>query len=66
MSAQTQEEKRDAFLNLPVPRAVAKFAIPTILSQLVTLLYNLADTFFVDRKIPACSIEQNWRIFIVQ
>ena len=37
----------DAFRNLPVPKAIAKFAIPTILSQLVSLIYNLADTFFV-------------------
>ena len=36
-----------AFQGLSAPRAIAKFAIPTILSQLVTLLYNLADTFFV-------------------
>lgn len=37
----------DVFQGNSVPRAIAKFAIPTILSQLVTLLYNLADTFFV-------------------
>jgi len=54
MSAQIHEDKRDAFLHLPVPQAVAKFAIPTILSQLVTLLYNLADTFFVGHtNIPS-------------
>lgn len=40
-------QNRDVFQGLSIPRAVAKFAIPTILSQLVTLLYNLADTFFV-------------------
>lgn len=33
--------------NTSVPKAIAKMATPTILSQLVTLLYNLADTFFV-------------------
>ena len=37
----------DVFEGLSAPRAIAKFAVPTILSQLVTLLYNLADTFFV-------------------
>ena len=47
MSMHAKLDRQDAFLNLPVPQAVAKFAIPTILSQLVTLLYNLADTFFV-------------------
>lgn len=30
-----------------VPRLIAKFAVPTVLSQLVTLIYNLADTYFV-------------------
>ena len=32
---------------MPIPRAVAKLAVPTILSSLVTVLYNLADTSFV-------------------
>ncbi len=40
-------QNKDVFQGLSVPRAIAKFAIPTILSQLVTLIYNLADTFFV-------------------
>ncbi|MBE6022562.1 MAG: MATE family efflux transporter [Cellulosilyticum sp.] len=41
-------EKNEAvFEGHSVPRMIMKFAIPTILSQLVTLLYNLADTFFV-------------------
>ena len=40
-------QNRDIFQGMSVPRAVAKYAIPTILSQLVTLIYNLADTFFV-------------------
>lgn len=40
-------QNKDVFEGRSVPAAVAKFAIPTILSQLVTLLYNLADTFFV-------------------
>ena len=47
MRIHAKTDRQEAFLNLPVPQAVAKFAIPTILSQMVTLLYNLADTFFV-------------------
>lgn len=38
---------KDVFENLSVPRAVAKLAVPTVLSQLVVLIYNLADAFFV-------------------
>lgn len=30
-----------------VPRAVATLAVPTIISQVVTMIYNLADTFFI-------------------
>lgn len=35
------------FEKTPIPKAVAKLAIPTILSSLVMVLYNLADTYFV-------------------
>lgn len=33
--------------SLPVPKAVAKMAIPSVISSLVTVVYNMADTFFV-------------------
>ena len=35
------------FESMSIPRAVANLAIPTILSSLVMVLYNLADTYFV-------------------
>lgn len=35
------------FEETPVPKAVMKLAIPTIIGCLVTMLYNLADTYFV-------------------
>lgn len=40
-------ENQEIFESMPVPKAVASLAVPTILSQLVTMIYNLADTFFV-------------------
>ena len=40
-------QPKDVFQGLSAPRAIAKFAVPTVLSQMVTLLYNLADAFFV-------------------
>lgn len=39
--------EKELFETVPVPRAVAILAIPTIISQVVTMIYNLADTFFV-------------------
>ena len=35
------------FEQAPIPTAVAQLAVPTILSSLVMVLYNLADTYFV-------------------
>lgn len=35
------------FEKAPIPSAIAKLAIPTVLSSLVMVLYNLADTYFV-------------------
>ena len=39
--------KTGLFENMPIPRAVAKLAIPTIISSLVMVIYNMADTYFV-------------------
>lgn len=41
------KSKIELFENTPVPNAVMKLAVPTILSSLVMVLYNLADTYFV-------------------
>lgn len=40
-------QKTALFEQVPVPSAVAKLALPTILSSLVMVIYNLADTYFV-------------------
>jgi Na+-driven multidrug efflux pump len=41
------EEKKLIFEKVPVPKAVAKLALPTVMSMLVTILYNMVDTYFV-------------------
>ena len=46
-TANVTEETREIFETRPVPRALAKMAIPTIVSQLITLVYNIADTWFI-------------------
>ena len=40
-------DKREVFEKMPVPKALATLAIPTIISQLITMIYNLADTFYI-------------------
>lgn len=49
MVAQAMETdaKLTLFEKMPVPRAVFKLAVPTVLSSLVMVLYSLADTYFV-------------------
>lgn len=34
---------------MPVPRAIMNLAIPSVLSMLVNILYNLTDTFFIGK-----------------
>ena len=44
-----QERNTELFEQMPVPRAVMKMALPTIAAQLIVLIYNMADTFFIGR-----------------
>ena len=57
--------EKELFETMPVPRAVAALAIPTIISQVVTMIYNLADTFFVGQignpyMVAAVSLVSPW------
>ena len=57
--------ERELFETVPVPRAVATLAIPTVISQVVTTIYNLADTFFVGQlgnpyMVAAVSLVSPW------
>ena len=41
--------KAELFESVPVPRALAAMGIPTIISQLINLIYNMMDAFFIGR-----------------
>ena len=41
--------KTELFESVPVPRALASLAIPTIISQLINLIYNMVDAIFIGR-----------------
>lgn len=41
------EEKTILFEQTPIPQAVKRLAIPSVISALVTVIYSLTDTFFV-------------------
>lgn len=41
------QDKIELFERTPIPVAVRKMVVPTIISSLITIIYNLADTYFV-------------------
>ncbi len=41
------DEKMLLFSKVPVKKAVLTLVIPTVISQLITVIYNMADTFFI-------------------
>ena len=59
---QTQEvniamnSNRDLFEKTSVPKAVALMAIPTIVTMLVVVIYNMADTFFIGQTGDAMQV----------
>lgn len=42
-----ENSKTYLFESMPIPRAVAQLSIPMVVTSLVMVIYNLADTFFV-------------------
>ena len=41
------EKREKIFSSYPIPKAVAALAVPSILSSIVNVIYNMADTYFV-------------------
>ena len=41
------DKKASLFSDVPVSKAVLILAVPTVISQLITVVYNMADTFFI-------------------
>ena len=45
-----QKDENYVFLtSAPIPKVIGTMAVPTIISMLVTSLYNMADTYFVGK-----------------
>ena len=56
------------FESAPVPKAVLTLVIPTIISQIITIIYNFADTWFVGRtgdEAAVAAISVAMPLFIV-
>ncbi len=49
MPDEREKQQFKIMTETPIPRLIARLAVPTTISMLVTSIYNLADTFFVSR-----------------
>lgn len=61
----TQQYRR--MLETPIPRLVTQMAIPSVISMLITVVYNTADTFFVSQidKSAAAAVGAVYAIMAV-
>ncbi|MDE7311191.1 MAG: MATE family efflux transporter [Eubacterium sp.] len=48
-----KDKTTEIFRNAPVPKAVISNVIPSIISMIMVLIYNLADTFFIGQTKDA-------------
>lgn len=46
---ENSEAKYKQMIETPIPRLITSLAIPTTISQLITTIYNTADTYFVSQ-----------------
>lgn len=49
-------QKKDLFQNAPIGKAVFQMAVPTVISSLVLVIYNMADTFFIGQTHDALQV----------
>ena len=47
MEYKKNENQDKVFETLPVPSALRVMIVPAVISQLIVLIYNMADTFYV-------------------
>lgn len=62
------EKSIEIFEKMPVKQAVIKLAIPTVIGQLVVLVYNLADTWFVGQtkdNAQVAAVTVSFSLFIM-
>lgn len=62
-------DNKELFERKPVPQAVFSLVLPTVISQLITVVYNMADTFFIGQigdhnQVAAASLSMGLFIFL--
>lgn len=63
-----QTKEKQIFEQRPVPKAVFTLAVPTVISQLIVLIYNLADTWFIGQTgdtLQVAAVTVSYPIFML-
>ena len=47
MREKVKTDQEQVFREFPVPKALRVMVVPAVISQLIVLIYNMADTFYV-------------------
>ena len=55
MSSQNADQKFIEMTQTPVEKLIGRLAVPTIISMLITTIYNMADTFFIGKISTSAS-----------
>lgn len=55
MKELTAEEKYQQMTQAPVEKLICQLAVPTIISMLITTIYNMADTFYIGKLNTSAS-----------
>ena len=56
------KNNEELFRSMPVAQAILTLAVPTVVSQIITIIYNMADTFFIGQLgIRSRWQRQRWR-----
>ena len=51
----SSEQQRDRMLYTPIPKLIVSLSVPTLASQLISVFYNTADTYFVSKLSTSAS-----------
>ncbi len=60
--------RNEMFEKAPIPRAVATMAIPSMITMLIVVIYNMADTFFIGQtgdSVQVASVSLAMPIFTI-
>ncbi len=59
------DKKKELFETTPVLKALMTLAVPTIISQLISMIYNLADTFFIGKTNDPYKVAASTLAFVL-